>query len=548
MRIAGRIQRVEFHRKMKSAWKKKLLLTVFFLLCIGICFLYYSVSHYAYHITQDNSLSIHTVQAYSVQKEEYSVEIENQEQEYFQIQSTEANIYLKVPLKTQDVQKRDHPKLSRDQTYSLNEAEGNRWYTPTVPNQRILRHRYKQLPELYVFSLSYMDQMSWASTRWRSLQCWAGQLSQRYNVHLIEPFVINGTHLGVPPTHVNQSMHEILKFGDIFDISLWQRSVSNGSFPINIVSWEAFLSSGARNVVTVQIVYPYHSDCTENRQTDIMCNDKRMQRLFSEHLPPNNFILMKSICINFRELDILTIEQFNDMILDNIPENLSVTIMFDEWRGLGEKSCIAHINGGNCSVYNKSFIDATLKLMTPSSRIKSAAHKYTERYLRRQKGYAAIMIRWEKILLYDFYSYHNTSQHYSGSSCLKRIMNYVKHLHKKQHIDTFFLTTDVGKYGSSTFGLYNSTKVSTSMLAKYTQRLLIILNHSKSLNLKKYEQAFEKVSGTTNPAFISQLQKAIAVRARCLLLVGWGSFLTNTLDMYKNMHKKQLCYKYIRLC
>ena len=520
---------------MKSFWKKNLKLTIFFILGIGICLLCYSVSHYPYRIMQtvlDDGIPMDRVQAYSVQKkDEYSAAIENQEQEHFQTESAEANIYVKVPLKTQDLLKTDHS------TDNLFEAEGNHWY-----------EKQMHLPELYVFSRSYMDQMSWASTRWRSLQCWAGQLSQRYDVHLIEPFVINGTHLGVPPTYVNQSTHGILKFGDIFDTSSWQRSVSNGSFPVNIVSWEAFLSSGARNVVTVQIVYPYHYDCTENGQTDIMCNDSHRQRLFSQHLAPNNFTLMKSVCINFRELDILSMDQFNDRIFDNIPENLSVTVMFNEWRGLGEKSCIARVSGGNCSVYNKSFIDATLNLMTPSSKIKIAAQMYIKQYLYRRHGFGAIMIRWEKILLYDFYSYHNTSQHYSGSRCLKNILNYVKNLQRKKYINKFFLTTDIGQYGSSTFGLHNSTHLSTSILTQYTQRLLRILNHSKSLNLTKYEQAFEKVSGTTNPAFISQLQKAIAARARCLLLVGWGSFLTNTLDLYKNLHKEKLCYKYIRLC
>ena len=403
-------------------------------------------------------------------------------------------------------------------------------------------------PDLHVFSLSYMDQMSWASTRWRSLQCWASQLRQRYGIRIIEPFVTDGAHLGVP-TLGNQGPYEVWKFSDIFDINSWQRSISNGGFPVNIVSWEAFLSSGARNVVTVQIVYPYHSDCTENRQTDIMCNDKRMQRLFSEHLPPNNFILMKSICINFRELDILTIEQFNEMILDNIPEKMPITVMFDEWRGLGENSCIARVSGGSCSVYNKRFIGVTLHSMTPSSRIKSAAHKYIERYLQGQNDFVAIMIRWEKILLYDFYSYHNASQHYSGSHCIKGIWKFVNVVFRKQHIKASFLTTDIGKYGSSTFDLYNSTQGSTSILLTYYTQQLLRLLFQKPLLLSEYEQRFEEVSGSENPAFISQMQKAIAARARCLLLVGWGSFHRNTLNVFKAMHKgRKPCYKVIKKC
>ena len=405
--------------------------------------------------------------------------------------------------------------------------------------------------ELYVFSLSYMDQMSWASTRWRSLQCWASQLSQRYSIHVIEPFVTEGTHLGVP-TVVNQNQHEILRYSDIFNISLWQRGVSKGSFPVNIISWEAFLSSGARNVIVVQIVYPYHYHCTENEKTDNICKNKRMQTFFSQHLALKDFTLMKSICINFRELGILTTEQFNDMIFDSIPEDLPITVMFDEWRGLAEKSCFVRVRSKSCQpVYSDHFVGVTLNLMKPSLRVNNAArryiHQYIHQYVSNWQGYAAIMIRWEKILNYDFY--RNTSQHYSGSRCVRRILKYVKEeVYNKRHIQASFLTTDIGKYGSSSFNLYNSTRTSTSILTKYTQKLLRILHGNNSLSLSEYEQRFEKISGTTSPAFISQLQKGIAARARCLLLVGWGSFLTNTLDISKSMHKGQLCYEQIMLC
>ena len=482
---------------MKSVWKQ-LLYSLLFLICTGMCLMCYMVRNYSCQNTHV---------------------IREREEDYPYIGNTTSQ---------------EKEQLHKDYPYNGN--------TTTQEKELMLK------PDLYVFSLSYMDQISWASTRWRSLQCWASQLRQRYGIHVVEPFVTDGTHLGVP-TPVNQNPHEVLKFSDIFDISLWQRSVSNGSFPVNIVSWEAFLSSGARNVVAIQIVYPYHYYCTENRKTDNVCSNVRMQRLFSQHLAPNNFTLLKSICINFRDLDdILTIEQFSELILDNIPESFPITVMFDEWRGLGENSCIARVSGGNCSVYNKSFIGVTLDLMTPSSRIKSAAQKYIDRYLHRQKVYAAIMIRWEKILLYDFYSYHNASQHYSGSRCLKGIRKYVKDIFKKRHIKVSFLTTDIGKYGSSTFDLYNSTRVSTSILTDYTEKLLRIL-YWKSLHLSKYEQRFEEVSGSENPAFISQLQKAIAARARCLLLVGWGSFHRNTLDMYKANHKGQkLCYKVVNTC
>ena len=480
----------------------------------------------------------------------HSAAEQNQEQDHFQTESSSAlttteAVRVTQPLNTRPDVVGNSRAESTDFTYSLIGEE-------QVPyNSKSMDRKDIALPKLYVFSLSYMDQMSWATTRWRSLQCWAGKLSQQYDVHIVEPFVTKGTHLGVPQTLVsNHSLREVLKLSDIFDVSPWQRNASRGSFPNNIVSWDAFLSAGARSVITVQIVYPYHHDCTENEQTDETCNNDRMRNLFSQHLAMDNFTLLKTICINFREVDHLTTEQFDGMIFESLPKDLPVTVMFDEWRGLGKKSCIARVKDKNCYVYNKHFVRATLNLITPSSRIKSAAQKYIDRYLPGQSGFIAIMIRWEKILLYDFYSYHNKSQHYSGSSCQERILKYINNttMHKKRPMKDYFLSTDIGMYGSSTFRMYNSTKVSTSTLTNYTQELLRVLHKNDSLHLTDYEQTFEDVSGTTHPAFISQLQKVVAARAHCLLLVGWGSFLTNTLDMYKRLHRGKACYKHIKLC
>ena len=553
---------------MKTLWKP--LLCTLFLSCFGLCILSYRVTSY-FSSTYYATVEWQDDKPMGTPRARYFKTTFKGKQEIFRTR--------KLPKVLTNTRKSSiQKKEARDMDYQHKQMERYGKLVPspnTTVKEKVQEHeRYTTSqekekmgkPDLCVLSLSYMDQMTWASTRWRSLQCWASQLSQRYNIQIIEPFVTDRTHLGVP-THIKQNLPEVLKFSDIFDTSSWQRSVSNGSFPVNIVSWDAFLSSGARNVVTVQIVYPYHSDCTENRQTDVMCNNKRMHRLFSQHLAVKDFIHMKSICINFRELGILTMGQFNDMIFDSIPEDLPITIMFDEWRGLGEKSCIAHVSGGNCSVYNHSFIDTTLNLMTPSLKVNNAARKYIHQYIHRnipapskaglwqfpvtsdQNGYVAIMIRWEKILNYDFYSYHKESQHYTGSKCIRRILEYVQtEVHEKRHIRASFLTTDIGKYGSSTFKLYNLTQTNISTLRKYSEKLLRILHYSKSLRLSEYEQRFEKISGTTNPAFISQLQKSIAARARCLLLVGWGNFLTNTLDIYKKLHKGKLCYKRIMLC
>ena len=72
-------------------------------------------------------------------------------------------------------------------------------------------------PSLYVFSLSYMDQISWAAARLKSLQCWATTWKPAYNISVVEPFITNGSRLGVPIDFDRNVGQRPLKFSDIFD-------------------------------------------------------------------------------------------------------------------------------------------------------------------------------------------------------------------------------------------------------------------------------------------------------------------------------------------
>lgn len=49
---------------------------------------------------------------------------------------------------------------------------------------------------LHTFAFSYMDQITWAARRLKSLQCWSTQWKTDYSVYVVEPFVVGGSHLG----------------------------------------------------------------------------------------------------------------------------------------------------------------------------------------------------------------------------------------------------------------------------------------------------------------------------------------------------------------
>ena len=405
-------------------------------------------------------------------------------------------------------------------------------------------------PHLHILSLSYMDQLSWASRRLMSLQCWSSMWNPLYDVRVVEPFVIDGAHLGVPIYNIERYRYgnTTLKFEDIFNVVAWNMGPYS-----KLVSWDDFLGSGPRSVVAVQIVYREDYRCPENDFTAEVCSSDLAQAL--SQILPKDFTVIRHMCINFRWNNTLTMSEFNRLILGPAPGHAPVTIIFDEWRGMGKKhnvdnQCFLRLeNGSDCTPNGQEIVgNLTTHLMVPSSKIKDRAKAYISRYLDAKPGYVAVLVRWEKVVLHDFYD-DRKSQHYSGSGCTDVIMDYVKR-QRQRRMNTAFFATDIGKHGSSTFDQYNHTQDIIDNITMYTEDLIRTLHRNDSMTLADYERRFEEASGTTNPAFISQMQKAIAANARCLLLVGWGAFHESVLKMYRKIHPRvrTRCAKVILAC
>ena len=413
------------------------------------------------------------------------------------------------------------------------------------------------LPSLrmYTLSLSYMDQISWASKRLRSLQCWASMWKALfYDVHVVEPFVMNGAHLGLPSTD-NQAMGRTLKFSDIFDIETWNSvgKLRGIDYP-KVVSWDNFLKYAPRNVVTIQFVYAYDYRCVETHLSETSCGCLHLNQTMSKVLKPHNFTLVKQLCIDFNLLGLISMQEFNDYIYDAIPKQTPVTIIFDEWRGPVDQHltnhCFILVDSRACTpnTYGHGVVfRAPNDLLTPSLKIKNHTTEYISQYLDDKSGYVAVMIRWEKVVLADFYDPKST--HFTGSECVEKIAQYLTNIYEQTGMSTAFVAVDVGKYGSTSQNLYKDVEQNRVHFISYTETLLRTISNDDSISLADHDRKLEEVSGSTDRAFISQLQKSIAANARCLLLVGSGMFHENALKMYQKLHPgKRDCHAVIRAC
>ena len=187
----------------------------------------------------------------------------------------------------------------------------------------------------YIVSLSYMDQLTWASRRVRSLQCWARKgfyphLQQQMRV--VEPLVRNGSFLGVPPDPLSGKYP---KFSDLMDFDWWNRY---GKLKLGyhyLAKWDDFVADLPNSTVLVQIVYEENQRCSgELLNEHIGCNLERMRQNWLQAMAPHNITVVKELCVRFQTPeDFMSLESFNKLLFAGLPSNLPFTLVFNEYRG-----------------------------------------------------------------------------------------------------------------------------------------------------------------------------------------------------------------------
>ena len=393
-------------------------------------------------------------------------------------------------------------------------------------------------------SLHYMDQITWGARRLRSLQCWAAQLDRTMRV--VEPSM-NNTYFGAP---LITPVDEITKFRDIFDIEVWNQYGKQEGYD-SLVSWSEFSVNAPRETILVQIIYKKDKMCVDPSSQSANCTLHEVKQYWSDTLEQFSFSVIREVCIDFRYVDTVQTKDFNEYIFGDIARDTPVTIVFNEWRGplqkklSGDNNCILRIRDQNCTPSGPTGLmhNLTLNALRPTLEIHHLAEAYTEKYLNRNSKYLAIMVRWELMFLKKLYL---RRQWRHPNECIGEISKYVR----KFGMNSTFLATDAGRHGSGTMQHEYTIRGTLYSSRNLTEKLLNVL-HGRPITLEEYDKQFEDITGTSvSPTYhIPQLQKAIAARAECLLLVGWGSFHESTLALYKNLHDDEgECYKELPFC
>ena len=356
-----------------------------------------------------------------------------------------------------------------------------------------------------------------------SLQCWAA--SFHLPVAVLEPIMSGTDFISIP-----QQNNSFMRFSDLFDIEHFnQRSQSLGFVPIG--TREDFATNAPTEVIYIRI---QQSFSRKQATTPLKINDSELDgkhHCYEEpqgtpklsQLGRSDFCITRMIEVDYSY--VTSTKHLQKFIYGNrSPQD--ITIIFKFWstpwlfRNRASKEDPNMCKDVGVISNKEQFI--------PSPRLLSDSINYEEQFLKSQNE-VALMLRIEHMIEY-------VDQHskWTVNACLQEALKVTKgHLHSGLPM----ITLDMGKFGSDAWTfLAKERGVDADGLSKKSKAFLEKI-YDGTLTFEEWEESFTKAArGVEHSGYIAALQRTLASRAKCLVLVGGGSFQTLALNDYFRIH------------
>ncbi len=384
----------------------------------------------------------------------------------------------------------------------------------------------------YVLTVRYNGQQSAGIRSLISQRCWIG--SSTLPMLIVEPFLHDSYVEGI---RTNGKPNSAFTLADYFDMDWFESSIHAVDYG-RLVSWENFLNNAPRDVILVQAVnvkkWGVHQRQvpkilweTQARSECYLVSDEQLKALFVSA----NFCTRKVVKIHTTSTVAFTEEELHKHILKGWHPS-SLTLVFDKWVGAW------HIPP---NLESRTVCDGVHEFGLPgnlhaSKKLIEHARKYELLFNSGDKPFGvAVMIRSEHLLIKtlereDFY---NTFR-----MCLREVSNVTDDLMSTKPSTRPFVTVDIGKYGSTSFRSSPSPVVEMwrRKALKEVRRTVLVLFQG-NMTFDDWEDSFPLAAdGIQDRGYIAALQRTVASRADCLVLVGGGQFLKLALHMYLRTH------------
>ena len=384
------------------------------------------------------------------------------------------------------------------------------------------------------------EQQTMASGNLLQLQCWASML----NMSLVTPFM-RQSYVQTPLDEAWRKSH--LSFWDTFNRAHWQEHAqSHGYLPL--VDWEEWVERGPRQLIIVQLKYLLPPLVREMMKQGIKfphphsgdaykkgCDFRFISGKGLQFLRAKGFNITRKVCFNFKNGDGFTFKEFSDHLFGTFHPG-DVSVIFNLWRGLNDPYRVL-ISEKIC--YEDHPFQEQVKL---SNQLISEAHIYKETFLG-PGDFIAVMTRFEMTGLTRQQQVDNDT-HAEIPRCIEKTLLQLQQLRAETGIESTFLSTDIGKYGSTSFRqkkYYNHSHELTQFVSQVYKGRMV---------LEDLERQLEHVTRIRDSGYIASLQQQIVTQANCILFVGGGSFQRHTLHMYQDLHPRMedQCVREVEAC
>ncbi len=376
---------------------------------------------------------------------------------------------------------------------------------------------YRQIPEPMVLSLSYWEQTANALKNLFDLQCWASTVNiSKVVMPAIEAYDKSVFHFGLSESS--------FRFTDLFDLEYWN-SMSLSLGYATLVSQQHFLQHASREIVYVQIL----------NGGKCLALDSLADQQWYKFLTSHQFNISKIVCIDFKQEPSHTISKgmFQQKIFDGTAGN--VTLLFSVWQGIRRNYRVA-VNGSNCDArldkigYSKASTFNFTGPAVPSKPISLSIHHFLSQYIPGGR-YIAIMLRTEKLFRNRKYI-ETASIPPEINPCVHDIVSDWKAMISRSNLSETLFFSDIGAHGSMEWGNPSALKFS-----QYIHNKLQF-----GFPLSDVNSALENMTKSNDSVQMAVLHQQLVAHATCVVIVGGGSFQTQTFSMYTHKRRGQGCY------
>ena len=392
-----------------------------------------------------------------------------------------------------------------------------------------LRRSYGSADFGYVVTLRYTGQQGTGIQALMSLQCFIGSLN--LSMYILEPSMTR-TSFGSSMSQIHNSSS--LKFSDMFDVTHFNEASRTMGFA-EIRSESEFQMNAPKDVILVESFRSIESPVT------LVWTSKDKGDCYSDQRVPNGYCIRRVVSVTGKRdikvsYQIFTEDELFSVVLGPWSPK-DVTLVFKEWHTPWYVSSRSLSNPSHCKDIRSV---STETQFHTSSTLLADAQRYEDHFLGSAKDKLAIMFRVERMMIYLTILKNRKKIdkiETSVTKCLNKVVDIAEERWKKNGFSIPLVTLDLGKYGSISWRDRNvAVARNITEQAKFT---LSKLFHNQ-WTFSEWEDSFSQMATiSTSSGYIAALQRTLASRADCLVLVGGGYFQELALNDYKRSHPEK---------